>query len=397
MKTAQILSCIAIGHAALCAQTLLTGIWDANVVSSGVTVPFKFELASHGTEAQGWFFNGSERTPSTSGTFDRGALKLQFAQLGARLEASWKDGKLDGTFYGSRRTGNLKFHAEPQHRTYYNYIGPDISGEWELNQVRSGKGEAAWRFIVTQKDSAVTATILRIDGDTGALEGTFRGDKFVLSHFSGARAAVLEVQPQSDGTLALTMNGTTHYAAKRPVQARAEGLAAPTDPALHTGVKDPSEAFRYSFKDLNGKLVSNTDERYRNKVVIVSIMGSWCPNCHDEAPYLAELYKTYRNKGLEIVGLAFEEEEQLPDPVRLRAYVKSYGIDYAMLVCGVPDEASEKLPQLRNFNSWPTILILGKDGKFREAHAGFPSEGSGPVYSQTKKEITASVEKWLAE
>jgi thiol-disulfide isomerase/thioredoxin len=396
MKAAHIFSCIAIGQAALCAQSL-TGIWDATVVSSGVTVPFKFELASHGTEAQGWFFNGNERTPSTSGTFEKGALKLQFAQLGARLEANWQDGRLDGTFYGSRRTGNLKFHAQPRHSGGNAVAGPDIGGDWELNQVRSGKGESAWRFIVTQRENAVTATILRIDGDTGALEGTYRGDKFVLSHFSGARAAVLEIVPKPDGTLALTMNGTTKYTAVRPAQARAQGWAAPTDPALHTGVKDPSEVFRYSFKDLNGSLVSNTDERYRNKVVMVAIMGSWCPNCHDEAPYLAELYQTYRGKGLEIVGLAFEEEEQLPDPVRLRAYVKSYGIGYPILVCGVPDEASGKLPQLRNFNSWPTILILGKDGKFREAHAGFPSAGSGPVYSQTKKEITASVEKWLAE
>ena len=391
------LAWLVVGQAALLSQSL-TGIWDATVVSGGVTVPFKLELASDGVGAQAWFFNGRERTPSTSGRFERGALALEFAQLGTRLEATWKDGKLDGTYHGSRRTGDLKFHAEPASAKPAAALdAPAIGGEWELNQIRSGKGEAAWRFLVTQTGAEVTATILRVDGDTGALAGSYRNGKFVLSHFSGARQAVLEIVPSTDGTLALTMNGTTKYTAVRPARARAEGLPSPTDPELHTSVQNPSEQFRFSFQDLNGKLVSNTDDRFKNKVVLVSLLGSWCPNCHDEASYLAELYRTYRSKGLEMVGLAFEEEDQLADPARLRAYVKSYGIDYPMLLCGIPDDASSRLPQLKNFNAWPTILILGRDGKFRQSHAGFPSEGSGAVYAETKQEITASVERWLGE
>ena len=162
-------------------------------------------------------------------------------------------------------------------------------------------------------------------------------------------------------------------------------------------MKDSSEPFRFSFMDLNGNLVSNTDARFRNKVVVVSILGSWCPNCHDEAPFLAELYRSYRDKGLEIVGFSFEEEDQLSDPERLRAFVKTYGIDYPMLVCGIPDDASKKMPQLQGFDAWPTVLLLGRDGRARQIHAGFPSPASGNVYRQTKADLTASIERVLAE
>jgi hypothetical protein len=97
------------------------------------------------------------------------------------------------------------------------------------------------------------------------------------------------------------------------------------------------------------------------------------------------------------VGLSFEEEDQLANPERLRAFVKAYGIDYPMLVCGLPDEAKQKMPQLDGFDAWPTVLLLGRDGRVRQIHAGFPSRGSGEVFFQTKRDLTASVESLLAE
>jgi peroxiredoxin len=378
----------------------LNGMWDATVVSRGVTVPFRMQFASQGTQAQGWFFNADTRTPSTSGHFENGKLVLSFAQLGTRLEAQWKGDHLEGTYYGTRVTGTLPFQARPAgdktSETPASGI-PLIAGQWEIAGVKSGKHEQAWRFIVQQAGATATATILRVDGDTGALTGSWEGHEFVLSHFSGARAALMRIQPQPDGSLAITLNGNTHYRAVLPKEARAEDLPAPADPESHTGVKDPSEPFRFSFHDLNGNLVSQSDARFQNKVVLIGILGSWCPNCHDEAPFLVELYRRFHAQGLEVVGLAFEEEDQLANPVRLRAFVKQYGIEYPMLLCGVPDEASAQMPQLRGFDAWPTVLLLGRDGRVRRVHSGFPSKGSGPVYIQTRQELTATVETLLAE
>jgi thiol-disulfide isomerase/thioredoxin len=383
----------------LMAQSI-TGMWDATVQSGGVTVPFRMEFKSDGAQVQAWFFNGEDRTPSTSGTLANGKLTVHFDQLAAVLDATYKDGRIDGMFNGRGKTGKLPMHAEPaKPKAASAANAPAIDGEWEI-QVKSGKGEAAWRFLVqqgkAQKDgSDVGATILRVDGDTGLLTGSYRDGKFVLSHFSGARASLLTIEPASDGSLALTMNSNTHYTALRPAEARARGLTGPTNPDEHTGVQDPSEPFHFAFHDLNGKLVSEED--FRGKVVIVSILGSWCPNCHDEAPFLVEMYKKYHSKGLEIVGLSFEEEDQLKDPERLRAFAKSYGIPYPMLVCGEPGEIQQKLPQLKGFDAWPTVLFLGKDGRVRMAHAGFPSIGSGAEFTRAKQVFAARVEGLLAE
>ena len=99
---------------------------------------------------------------------------------------------------------------------------------------------------------------------------------------------------------------------------------------------------RFSFPDLGSRLVSNTDSRFRGKVLIVNITGSWCPNCHDEAPFLAELYRTYRARGLEVVALTFEEAEQLESLPRLHAFIERYRIAYPVLVAGTPEECEGK-------------------------------------------------------
>ena len=155
--------------------------------------------------------------------------------------------------------------------------------------------------------------------------------------------------------------------------------------------------FTFSFPDVNGRIVTEADPKFKGKVVMVNIGGSWCPNCHDEAPFLGELYKKYRAQGLEIVLLSFEEAAQFEKLTRLKAFIKKYGIEYTVLVPGEPSQLNEKVPQADNLNAFPTTFILGRDGKVRGVHAGFASPAAGAFHEQTKKEISTEVEHLLAE
>jgi peroxiredoxin len=374
----------------------LAGRWDAAVVVNGVEVPFVFEIAADGNAVKGSFFNGDRRITSTDGTVENGVLSLTFAQYATRLVASIQDGRLTGEYQRGTR-GTYAFHAKrPGPATPNAANAPSIDGAW-IVQAKSSKGETAWRFIVKQTGTAVSATILRVDGDTGTLTGSYREGRFVLSHFSGARPLLLEVTPLPDGTLRLSQNKQTELLAARADAASAKAIGNPTDPAHHTGVKDAREPFRFAFRNLEGQLVTNADPRFRGKVVLVNISGSWCPNCHDEAPFLASLYTRYRSKGLEVVTLSFEEPEQLSNPTRLRAFIEQYGIEYTVLLAGEPDELTDKVPQAVNLNAFPTTFLLGRDGRVRGVHAGFPSPGSGSYYTQAEKDITSQVERLLAE
>ena len=378
----------------------VNGLWDATVLvnNGALEIPFRFELSGSGSNVKGSFFNGDDKTTSTSGTLANGTLSLNFDELGTRLEATLKDGQLDGQYSRGTRGAPYPFHAKrftPLQTGQANV--PSIAGLWNVQVGKSSKGEAAWQLIVRQSGAEVSAVILRIDGDTGTLTGTFKDGKFALSHFSGARPLRLELTPGAGGTLAVVQNTDQPLTALRAEQADAKGLPKPSDPTRFTSVKDPTEPFRFSFPDLEGKIVSNTDARFAGKVVIVAIGGSWCPNCHDETPFLVELYKKYRKQGLEIVELSFEEEAQIKNPVRVRAFNKRYGVDYTVLIPGEPKELNDKVPQGVNLNSFPTTFFLGRDGRVRSAHAGFAGKASGKFHTELKEEVTALVERLLAE
>ena len=397
-KTLLLAAVIAFAPAAF--SESLAGLWNATVSVNGTEIPFKIEFSGDGTNVKGWFFNGEAHENSTSGEFKGGSLVLNFDTYAAVLKATLKDGALDGE-YTSRGKG-LPIHAvRATAQVTAKVNAPDISGLWYLEGVNSSKkGEKAWQFLVDQKGADVSASILRIDGDTGALTGTYKDGKFVLSHFSGARPSLLTVTPQTDGTLTLELSGQHHegvISAVRPEVARAKGLAEPVDASLHTGVKDPTQPFTFSFPDLNGKVVSNTDARFRNHVVLINVTGSWCPNCHDEAPFLAALYNKYHAQGLEIVALSFEEAAQLENPARLKAFIKEYGINYTVLLGGETSSAKDKLTQALDWDSWPTTFFVGRDGLVKQVHAGFPGPGSGELYQQAKREFTAEVERLLGE
>ena len=373
------------------------GMWDATVTVGGVEIPFRMEFSGAGSAVKGSFFNGDEKITSTTGAFQNGSLTLSFDEYGTSLDATLKDGVLDGQYARGTRGAPYPFHAKRfvPAQTSESSV-PAIAGLWNI-QTKSSKGESAWHLIVRQSGAEVSAAILRVDGDTGTLTGAYRDGRFVLGHFSGARPLRLELTPSADGTLAVTQNKEAPLTALRAEQAKAKGLPEPTDPSRFTSVKDPTEPFRFSFPTLEGKLVSNTDPQFRGKVVIVDIAGSWCPNCHDETPFLVDLYKTYHSRGLEIVALSFEEAAQLKNPTRLRAFIKHYGIQYTVLVPGEPREASDKLPQTVNMNSFPTTFFLGRDGRVRSAHAGFPGKASGSFHDEAKREITHTIEQLLAE
>jgi thiol-disulfide isomerase/thioredoxin len=309
---------------------------------------------------------------------------------------------------------------------------PSIAGSWEIPlETPSSKGEKAFRFVVKQNGADVAASILRVDGDTGAFSGTFHDGKWVLSHFDGSRPGVIVVAPRPDGSLQILQNpehpdqvadnakavappaaasgGKTYddsiadgrYAstlvAYRPEVARSKGLPEPENYATHTTVRDPKEQFTFNFPDVDGHLVSNEDPRFKGKVVLAIVTGTWCPNCHDEAQYLVKLDKKYRDKGLAIVALDFEEPEQQGSLARERAFVKQYGVKYTYLIAGAPAEMWEKVPQAVNLNTWPATLFIGRDGRVRGIHSGFASPASGEFHRQLEQEFTGKIEQLLAE
>jgi thiol-disulfide isomerase/thioredoxin len=395
--------------------TNLDGRWAATLTQNALVIPFRLDISGGGNHLVGKLYNGDDNETTTSARFENGTLQLNFEHYLTSISATVKDGELDGKLTVQRRSPiNITPGAESSavkdsvsdfHARRYvkpteaeEAKAPSIDGVWEIPH-ESPKGEKSWRLIVKQKGAEIEASILRVDGDTGALTGGWQDGKFVASHFDGARPGLIQIVPQSDGSLSVDLKAEPRnivLTAYRPEVARAKGLPEPSNYLTHTSVRNPDEVFTYKFRDVNGKIVSNDDPRFKGKVVLAIVTGTWCPNCHDEAKYLVKLYEKYHNKGLEIVALDFEEEDQAASLTRVNAFIKQYKIPYPYLIAGTPDEMWEKVPQAVNLNTWPATLFIGRDGKVKATYAGFASSASGVYNAELKQDFTSIIDRLLA-
>lgn len=405
----------------------IAGRWDAVLTRDGTEIPFRLDLKAEGGGVRGIFYDGFRPYDgTTSATFQDGKLVLNIDHYLTTISAQLENGQLKGTVVAQNRESSTDYgfraarHVDAPAPTV---PAPQISGNWEIPLATpSSKGEKAFRFIVQQQGAEVAASILRIDGDTGSYTGNYKDGKWVLSHFDGGRPGVIEVTPNADGTLNIQQQSdrpkatpakaaSNEYAsapvpdgraakllvAYRPDVARAKGFAQPDDFLTHTKVNDPNEVFKFAFPDNDGKIVTNDDPRFKGKVVLAVVTGTWCPNCHDEAQYLVELDKRYRDKGLAIVALNFEEPEQQETLKRQKAFVEQYGVKYTYLEAGSPAQMWEKVPQLAHLDTWPATVFIGRDGKVRAIHSGFASPASGEFHDQLNQQFTTRIEQLLAE
>jgi thiol-disulfide isomerase/thioredoxin len=416
------------------------GRWDAVLDNNETQIAFRLDISGSGPSLKGTFYDGFKPYDgTTSAAFQDGRLILKVEHYLTTIDATLKDGKLTGKVLTQSRSANAGYGFEA--RRHVDVVVapanvPSIAGSWIIPlDSPSSKGEKAFRFIVEQNGADVAASILRVDGDTGAFSGTYKDGKWILSHFDGSRPGVIEVSQGQDGTLEILQNDPhakkpasqadgnasgsptavaatstkayseaptdSRYATKlvayRVEVAKAKGLPEPENYETHTTARDANEIFKFSFPDDHGKLVSNEDPRFKGKVILAVVTGTWCPNCHDEAQYLVQLDKKYRDKGLAIVALDCEEPEQQGSLDRERAFVKKYGVEYTYLIAGAPSEMWEKVPQLVNLNTWPATVFVGRDGIVKGIHSGFASPASGEFYRQLQEEFTAQIEKLLAE
>lgn len=377
----------------------LAGEWNATVSVGTAEVPFRFEISAPGTGLQGFFFEGERKIGSSAAKYDDGKLQFDYEHLNSTLTATLDGETLEGTYRFNRKNGReYKFHAsratDPA-KTKNLSVLPYVKGDWEMklvgldnNPTKDPRTVLSWNLYLRQSGSKVTGSILRVDGDTGNLIGGWHGDSLVLSHFAGERPVLLEARLQPDGTLDILLNKQNKYLGARVGDARAKGIPEPPDAAKFTDVKDREEAFHFSFPDVNGKVVSDKDEEFQNKVVILAIGGTWCPNCRDEAPFLVDFYRKYHKRGLEIVGLNFEASGDLgEDKPRIQSFVDEFSIPYPILYAGATADVAQQLPQIANFGAYPTTIFLGRDGRVASVHAGFASAATGEAHVKLQRDV----------
>ena len=323
------------------------------------------------------------------------------------------EGYIAATFIGDNLTGSfikesldrvVPFFAEygPTERFAVSKLQPDqdVTGIWETVFSQGIEGdEYIAKGIFKQNGYYVTGTFRTTTGDYRYLQGVMDGDTMKLSTFDGAHAFLFTAKV-TDSTMEGTFYSGNHW--KEPfVAKRNENYELPSANEL-TYLKEGYDRIDFTFPNTSDELVSIKDDQFKDKVVIVQIMGTWCPNCLDESKYYTEFYKNNKSDDLEFVALAFEYAKDKETAFsRINRLQSKLGIEYPILLAqyGTSDKAraQEKLPMLNHVLSYPTSIIIDKKGKVRKIHTGFNGPATGDKYTEFKQEFEGFVSELLSE
>lgn len=254
----------------------------------------------------------------------------------------------------------------------------DMTGTWEVEfEDKDGPYPGIGEF--KQVGNKVTGTFLTETGDYRFLEGSIQNDKLSLSVFDGAHAFLFEAKVFEKEQLIGIFKSGKHYQATWTAKRNEHAKLA--DPSSLTYLKENSQPFTFSFENEVGEIVSLTDKKYENKVKLVQIFGTWCPNCRDETKFLVDYFKKHPNEEVAIIGLAFEKQKKpLIAKQRLQTYKNNMGINYELLLAGSSDkaDASQVMSMLNKVISYPTLIFLNRKNEVQKIHTGF----SGPATSK---------------
>lgn len=272
----------------------------------------------------------------------------------------------------------------------------DVGGKWRVkfNYNDSHPWDAVGIFNVLS--DKIEGTFLTETGDYRFLEGNVIGNKMQVSCFDGSHAFLFEAEYNQD-TLKGTFYSGNHWSCNW-YAVKDDNFALKNANDL-TYIKD-KETFSFKAIDSLGKEFVFPNTNYINKVTIIQIMGSWCPNCMDETAFYKELYKEYNSKGLEIISVGFEagstNEVRLQQLERLK---KHFNINYPVLLGGKADKkvANEVFTSLNHVMSFPTSIFLDKNGDVRKIHTGFSGPGTGSYYTNYVEQTKMFIEELINE
>ena len=273
-----------------------------------------------------------------------------------------------------------------------------ITGRWGATFVVKNK-QYAGVVEFKQTGTALTGTVLTPTGDYRYLEGAVSNDTLHLSTFDGSHAYYFRATIKNDSVI----TDGEYFSGATSIEnwtAWKDEKASIPDTLSAVYLKQDEERLHFRFPDLDSNLVSINDDRFRNKVVIIQLMGSWCPNCMDETAFMSDYYKNNKQRGIEMVALAYEYSTDFSRSQKsLRKFQQHFNITYPMLITGVRTgdtlRTEKTLPELTRIKMFPTTLFIGRDGKLKKIHTGFYGPGTGAHYEAYKKEFYAIVEELL--
>lgn len=381
------------------------GVLTLSEKKNEIILPFNFDVTIIKGKTVIDIRNAEEKIRVTEIAINKDSVIFKMPVFDTEFRTKLKNDTLTGVWINRIKKEKKVIPFEAYYNNKVRFVSTkdavnDFTGRYEVTFDQGKESEYKAIGVFKQTANKLTGTFLTETGDYRYLEGVVQGNNMALSCFDGSHAFLFFANSAKTKGLADSLSGQAFYGIsgiENWVAVRNEKFEL-KDPESITYIKNPEEKVSFTFPDLNRKPVSLSDEKFKNKVVIIQVMGSWCPNCMDETAYLTQVYKQYKNKGVEIVAVAYEftdDFEKAKNNV-LRTK-KKFGVEYEMLITGLSGKpnASASLPFLNSVSAFPTTIILDKEHKVKTIYTGFNGPATGKAYEHYKLKMENLIQELL--
>lgn len=383
-------------------STALQGTWLFQFDIGEETLPFNAEIVEEDGRMQFYTINGDERIRADEFEVKGDSVQIRLPIFNTALIGRLEDGSISGNYFDYSRKDNyhIPFKAQKSKDSRFSTTVPakvNVAGKWRVKFSPGSDNEYDAIGVFTQKENKAFGTFLTNTGDYRYLEGNVVGDSLMLSCFDGSHVFLFKAKIEGNRIEGDFWSGN-HWQENWTGE-RDEKYELP-DPTTLTLLKPGFSKVAFSFPNIEGKVVSLADKRYEDKVVVIQIMGSWCPNCMDETAYLVSLYEKFHAQGLEVISLGFEKSDNEETNIRsLKRLQDHFHVPYEILLAGKAnkEEAAKKLPMLNHVLSFPTSIFIDRKGDVRRIHTGFAGPGTGEYYQEFVEETDNFVTQLLIE
>ncbi len=384
-------------------RTLTSGHWLFTLDLGEVTLPVQAFYSEDNGEKEISFLNGEE-VIKTQDISQRGdSIFMNLPLFGTILCGKIQSDSLISGFY--MNPSKSKDYKIPMTAVYGLQESKsntteafDFSGKWEVTLSPNSDSPDKAIGIFEQSDGKISGTFLTETGDYRYLQGKVEGNAMEMSCFDGAHVFMFRAEANPERELKGTFWSGNHY------QTDWTALRNDDVELLHpdsiTAILEDMPEFNHKFLDLNNKEVSISDERFKDKVLIIQIMGTWCPNCADESRDFVKIYNRYQEKGLEIIAVAYERTEDFEVAAqRIQKFKDDVGAEYTFVYAGKADkkENSKDFEMIDGITSYPTAIFVDRKGKIRKVHTGYYGPGTGNYHIKYLEETEMFLEKLLSE
>ena len=382
------------------------GNWIAQLqLSENDALPFEVKVEKVNRSFRFSIENGEESIVMQDPILEGDSIRVHFPFFNSELIFRM-DGKKSfngywinynkGNNYRIPLSANRKRKA-PRFFTKKDETPANVNGRWEVTfePGTNGSYPAVGIFNQEEESNEVNGTFLTETGDYRFLAGVVTDDSLYLSCFDGSHAFLFKAL--LNDTLSGKFFSGKHWQSEWTAE-RNETFELKSPDELTYIVDD--QPVEFSLKDLKGNDYNFPNDQLKGKVVIIQIMGTWCPNCLDETIFYTELYETYHEDGLEIISIGYENGDEFTDYVaNIQRLKEKLDLDFTFLVGGRANKvlASEQFSMLNEIISFPTSIYVDRHGMVKRIHTGFNGPGTGVYYQEYVESTYSLIESLLAD